>query len=163
MNAMKVIETSIDTANMISLGYVGDLSDEELMHRPHPKCNHIKWQLGHLISSDYQMICGCRPGALPELPSGFSEKYTKETATSDDPNAFHSKEELLDAHSKQTAAIKELLTTISESDLDAAAPEEMQGYAANFGAALAMISSHWLMHAGQWAVVRRQKNREPLF
>ena len=28
---------------------------------------------------------------------------------------------------------------------------------------LALAGTHWLMHAGQWAVVRRQLGRPPLF
>ena len=50
MNARDAIKGSIGTAQMISLGYLEDLTDAEMMHRPHPEINHIKWQVGHLIT-----------------------------------------------------------------------------------------------------------------
>jgi hypothetical protein len=31
------------------------------------------------------------------------------------------------------------------------------------GALFSVEGSHWLMHAGQWAVIRRQLGRKPLF
>ena len=55
MDAKTAIKTGIDTGNMISTSYLGDLTDEEMMHRPHPDCNHIKWQMGHLIASEHMM------------------------------------------------------------------------------------------------------------
>ncbi len=163
MNAIQVLENGIDTAKMISMGYLSDLTDEEMMHRPDPKCNHIKWQLGHLLQSDNMMVNGCVPGTIPELPEGFAEKYTKETAGSDNAADFHAKDELLAMYESQTNAIKEALKNLSDEDLDRAAPDSMKDYAPTFGAALGMIGDHWLMHAGQWAVIRRQKGRAPIF
>ena len=89
---------------MISTSYLADLTDQEMMHRPAPGCNHIKWQVGHLIASENSMINQCLPGALPELPAGFAEKYTKETAGSDDEAAFDSKEDLMKLHEQQRTA-----------------------------------------------------------
>ena len=56
MDTKTAIRTTLDTANMICTSYLGDLTDEEMMHRPTPGCNHIKWQLGHLIASEHGMI-----------------------------------------------------------------------------------------------------------
>ena len=163
MNAQQAIESNIDIAAMIATSYLEDLSEEELMHRPHPKANHIKWQLGHLIASDQQMINGCCAGALPDLPDGFAEKYSKETAKSDDPGSFHSKSEFLELYKSQTESIKQVLSGLSESDLDEPTPEPMRGYAPTVGSAFVMIGAHWIMHAGQWAIIRRQLERDPLF
>lgn len=163
MNAQQAIAFNIDMAMMIATSYLEDMSEEELMHRPHPKSNHIKWQLGHLIASDNQMINGCCPGAIPELPEGFAQQYGKETAGSDDPTQFHSKAEFLEMHRAQTAAIKAALGEMTASDLDQPSPEAMREYAPTVGSAFVMIGSHWIMHTGQWAVVRRQLGRDPLF
>ena len=54
MDTKTAIKSAIDTANMISTAYLDDLTDEEMMHRPSPGCNHIKWQVGHLIVSEKQ-------------------------------------------------------------------------------------------------------------
>ncbi|MFK7767567.1 MAG: DinB family protein [Mariniblastus sp.] len=163
MNTKTAIKTALDCANMISTSYLGDLTDEEMMHRPAPGCNHIKWQVGHLIASEYNMISGCVPGAIPELPTGFADKYSKESAASDDANAFDSKETLMALYEKQRAATLAALETVSDEDLDKESPESIRSYAPNVGSAFLMQDAHWMMHAGQWAVIRRQLGREPLF
>src|SRR3954462_7937372 len=95
MNAKDAIKIGIDTGRMISIGYVEDLTDQELMHRPAKGANHINWQLGHLIAAEREMTeKGC-PGSMPPLPGGFLEKYSKDTASSDDASKFLKKAELL--------------------------------------------------------------------
>lgn len=163
MDTRSAIKSAIDMANMISTSYLGDLTDEEMMHRPDPKCNHIKWQIGHLIASEHQMINGCLPGAMPDLPDGFADKYSKESAASDSPDDFHSKEELMGLYEQQRTATLAALEGVSDEDLDKPAPEEMRAYAPTVGSAFLMQDAHWVMHAGQWAVIRRQLGREPLF
>ncbi|MGI9517520.1 MAG: DinB family protein [Pirellulaceae bacterium] len=163
MDSRAAIKASIDMGKMISMAYLGDLTDEEMMHRPHPQCNHIKWQIGHLIASENQMINGCVPGSMPDLPAGFAEKYTKETATVDDPGFFHSKEELMQAFEQQRNGTLAALDKLSDEDLGKSSPEAMQAYAPNWATAFVMQDSHWVMHAGQWAVIRRQLGRPPMF
>ena len=160
MNSLDAIKNSIATADMVCGAYLEDLTDEDMMRRPHPKCNHINWQVGHLIASDNMMANGCIPGTLEELPAGFADKYTKETTTSDDQAAFHSKAELMDIYKKQRAAITAKLGELNEADLDKPAPESMQAYAPTVGAALNMLGGHWMMHAGQWVIVRRELGRD---
>ncbi len=163
MNTREAIKASIDTGQMISTSYLEDLTDEEMMHRPAPGCNHIKWQLGHLIQSENQMINACVPGSLPDLPAGFADKYAKETAGNDDPEFFHSKQELMQLFGQQRAATLAALEKLSDEELSHPSPEAIQAYAPNWGSAFVMQDAHWVMHAGQWAVVRRQLGRAPLF
>ena len=163
MNPNEAIKSSIDIADMISKSYLEDLTDEEMMHRPADQCNHIKWQLGHLIGSDFQMVNGCCEGVLPALPDGFVDKYTKETASSDAADAFHSKAELMDLFQQQRSAVFAALEKLTPEDLDQPTPEAMQSYAPTVGSAFAMLGIHWTMHSGQWAVIRRQLGRAPLF
>ncbi|MDA0283087.1 MAG: DinB family protein [Planctomycetota bacterium] len=163
MNARDAIKLSIDGGKMITAGYLGDLSDQDMLQRPHPECNHIKWQVGHLISAEHQMISGVCPGSMPELPDGFADRYTKETSASDDATAFDSKEDLLRLFEEQRAGTLQALAGLSDDDLDARAPEEMQAYAPTVGDVFSLQGGHWVMHAGQWAVIRRQLGRPPLF
>ncbi|MFN9365439.1 MAG: DinB family protein [Planctomycetota bacterium] len=163
MNAAAAIKTGLDMGEFVSLAYLGDLSDHDLLQRPAQGCNHIAWQLGHLIASEHQMINACFPGTMPPLPAGFAEKYAKQTADSDRPADFHSKEELLGVYRAQRAATLAKLATLADSAFDAEATEAMRSYAPTVGAVFSMQGSHWLMHAGQWAVLRRQLSRAPLF
>ena len=100
---------------------------------------------------------------LPALPDGFVEQYSKEASSSDDPAQFHSKAEFMELYKSQTDAIKKVAAGLSAEDFDKPTPEPMQGYAPNVGSAFVMIGAHWIMHSGQWAVIRRQLGRDPLF
>jgi hypothetical protein len=160
MNVKDAIKLAIDNGRMISIGYVEDLTDQELLHRPAKGANHINWQLGHLIQSENEMINIAVKGSMPPLPAGFEEKYTKATAVSDDPATFMKKAELLKAFEEQRAGTLQVLERAAEADFDK--PTGVS-YAPTVGAMFLMQSTHWLMHAGQWAVVRRQLGRKPLF
>ena len=109
------------------------------------------------------MVNGCCEGAMPALPAGFAEKYSKDTAAVDDPAAFDSKAELVKLFEQQRAAALAALAKLSADDLEKPAPEKMQSYAPNFGSAFSMLGIHWTMHTGQWAVIRRQLGRAPMF
>ena len=160
MNARDAIKLSIDMGKMISLGYLSDLTDEEMMKRPCTGCNHIIWQVGHLIGSEHQMIENVAPGIMPELPAGFADKYTSETSKSDNPGDFHTKAQLMELFEKVRAATMAALEKMSDADFDKPTGVE---YAPTVGSIFEIQGSHWLMHSGQWAVVRRQCGRAPMF
>lgn len=163
MHAREAIKSSIDMANYIASGYLEDLSDSDLLVRPVPGANHIAWQLGHIINSTQQMFDAAFPGTLSPLPAGFKEKYAKENAASDDPAAFHKKTEYQKIIAGQHEAVLKKLAEVSDADLDKPAPEEFKDYLKNIGDLFSIQGSHLLMHAGQWAVVRRKLGRKPLF
>ncbi len=163
MDTKAAIKIALDTAHMITTSYLGDLTDAEMMKRPAPRCNHINWQVGHLIAAENNMMGQCLPAAMPALPAGFAEKYSKETATSDDAAAFENKETLMKLYEQQRNATLAALVNIDDADLDKEGPEEIRNYAPTYGAAFLMQEAHWMMHAGQWVVVRRQLGRDPLF
>lgn len=163
MDSREAIKTGIDTAAMICNSYIGDLTDEQLMMRPHAGCNHINWQVGHLIASEHSLMESAVPGSMPALPDGFAEKYAKETATSDDPSGFCNKEELLAAAEAQRAGTLGALAKCSDADLDAESPEMIRDFAPTIGATFSLQGSHWMMHAGQWVIVRRQLGKPALF
>jgi len=160
MNTREAIKAGIDLAEMVTSGYLQDLTDEQLMLRPHSGCNHINWQIGHLIVSENYHLNGSKQGAAPPLPAGFAEKYSKETAANNDPAAFVRKDELLRIHAEQLAAVLATLASLSDADLDRPTGIE---YAPTVGALLVLQGSHWLMHAGQWVVVRRSLGKPALF
>ncbi len=149
-------------ANVVE-GYLQDLTDEQLLIRPHKDANHIAWQLGHLICSESMLNNTVAPGSMPALPDGFEEKHTKETAGSDDPASFCTKDEYLAAMEAQRAGTIALLDKISDEDLNKPSPEHLQMLGPTVGAVIAAQSAHWMMHAGQWVIVRRQLGKEAMF
>ncbi|GIW95912.1 MAG: hypothetical protein KatS3mg110_3953 [Pirellulaceae bacterium] len=160
MDARQAIRCGLEMAQHIATAYVNDLTDEQLMLRPHPQCNHINWQLGHLIVSENHLIGKVAGYPMPALPDGFAEKYTKETQSSDNPADFATKDELLRLAAEQRAGTLQALERVTDEELDR--PTGLD-YAPTVGALFSMQGSHWLMHAGQWVIVRRQLGKPPLF
>jgi len=160
MDIRDALKNNYQTSQMVCGAYLGDLTDEESMKRPHADCNHVNWQVGHLIASEHGMAGACVEGALPALPEGFAEKYSKETASSDDASAFVPHSQLMEIAKTQGEAVLKMIDGISDADFDKPAPEYMQTYASNIGAVVNMLGSHWMMHAGQWVIVRRELGRE---
>ena len=159
MDIRDALITNLKTSAMVCNTYLDDLTDEEAMRRPHPQCNHINWQVGHVIASEHMMASACG-GKLPTLPEGFAEKYSKETAKSDNASEFVPKSELMKIAAAQHEAVVNIVAGMSDEDFDKPGPEAMQAYAPNLGALANMMGAHWMMHAGQWAVLRRQLGRE---
>jgi len=163
MDTRGALKTGITMSQQIVESYLGDLSDADLLVRPVPGTNHIAWQLGHLIGSEHAMVDGIRKGSMPKLPEGFQEQHTKETAPIDDPSKFLTKAQYLEAFHAQRAGTLALVETMSDADLDQPAPEFIRHFVPTVGDVLSMQGSHWLMHAGQWAVIRRKLGKPPLF
>jgi hypothetical protein len=163
VDSRKALRAGIRGAQNVVEAYLGDLTDADLLVRPVPGANHIAWQLGHLIGSENMMLEGVRPKSMPPLPEGFRQKHSKETAKSDDPKNFLTKAEYLELMNKHRASTLAVLDSMSDADLDQPAPEAMRQYLKTVGDVFAMQGSHWMMHAGQWAIIRRKLGRAPLF
>lgn len=156
MDAKTAIKESLATADMVAWAYLDDLTDSELMQRPHPQCHHLNWQVGHLILSEHEMMSQIAKDKMPPLPDGFATRYTKETAASDDPAEFAAKDDLREAFKTQRASTLAFLDGMTDDVLDQ--PSGIP-YAPTVGSVLAMQGAHWLMHCGQWVIVRRNNGK----
>ncbi len=163
MQSKDIILQSINVADMLMGKYLADLDDADLMHRPVDGMHHIAWQMGHLITSERNMIEGLRPGSCPPHAEGFYEKHGKKMAGLDGPENFYTKAEYLEAWATQRAATKALLESMSESDLEAPAPEQIRSMAATVAAVFNLTGLHALMHLGQFVGVRRAKQKPIAF
>lgn len=163
MDSRGAIRISYDCTDNVVQGYLADLTDAELLTRAVPGINHIAWQLGHLIASENQFLEGVAPGSMAKLPNGFEAKHSKTTAASDNPADFLTKSEYLKLMAEQRQGTLKVLETLTDADFDKPGPEAMRAYAPTIGAIFSLIGSHWMMHAGQWAVTRRVLGRPPLF
>ena len=160
MNGAQAIRLGLDMADFVCQAYLADLTDEQLMMRPVEGTNHLKWQIGHLIAAEHDLINMVCPNSMPILPAGFKERYTKETSSSDDPAKFDSKQALLDAHKSQREGTLKALEKLTDSDLEKSSGVD---YAPTVGGIFSMQGSHWLMHGGQWVIVRRKLGKPALF
>lgn len=155
MNAKDAIRGASELSMTVLKAYFSDLTDAELMMRPGPGCNHLKWQLGHLISSEAGLLNDACPGAAPELPAGFADQHKKETAGSDDASKFATKQQYIELLDKVHAATLAALGKLPDADLDKPGPERMRDFCPTIGAFFNLIATHPMMHAGQFVPVRR--------
>lgn len=163
MNAREAIKLTYAMPDFVWKSYIQDLSEDDLLLRPAPGANHIKWQIGHLISSEHAMIEATCPGSMPPLPDGFAASHAKETAMVDDPAAFAAKDEYLRIFEEQRAGTLAALEQQTDENLDRPSPERFRRMWPTVAAIFAMQPTHWMMHAGQWAIVRRKLGKPALF
>ena len=163
MNTKEALESNMAFGDKVAGSYLTDLTDAELLVRPVAGANHIAWQLGHLVAAERDLIEMVVPGSMPKLPAGFKEKHSKEKATSDDPQAFCTKAEYLKLLKEQRDGTLAALAKLNDADLSKPAPEPLRSHLKTVGDVFSMQGGHMVMHAGQWAVVRRKLGRKPLF
>ena len=104
MNTKDAIRATAGVSDMVIKTYVSDLTDADLMRRPGKGCNHLAWQLGHLISSEVQLLAMVAPGKGTELPAGFADAHTKAQCENDNAAAFENKQTYLELYDKVRAA-----------------------------------------------------------
>ena len=163
MNVKDVFRGSLGRSQMVTNMLLGDLSDSDIMQRPATGANHIAWQLGHLVSSFQHFGEAIRPGSMPPLPDGFAEQHAKETAGSDDPAAFLTKDEYVKLLDQQREAFVQLLDTLQDSDFAADSPEQMREYAPKVIDMVGLTAEHEMMHSGQISVLRRKLGKPVAF
>lgn len=156
MHGKDAIRNNYEFSQMVLTSYVSDLTDAELLTRPAEGCNHVAWQLGHLISSECNLVESIIPGYKVELPEGFAEKHSKDNSASDDSADFLGTEEYLALFDKIKDATFKALDAQSDEDLAKPAPENLQQLCANVGSAWGLVASHAMMHVGQFVPVRRK-------
>ena len=156
MNSREAIKYAFEMSHMVLTSYFSDFSDEELLKRPGKGCNHIAWQLGHLISSGSKMVGTVSPGSEIQLPEGFDEAHSKENNQSDDASQFLSKDQYLELLGKVKDSTAAALDKLTEEDLAKEGPESMRDFCPTVGAYFMLIATHPMMHAGQLVPLRRE-------
>jgi hypothetical protein len=142
---------------------VADFSDADFLVRPCPGANHASWQFGHLIVAETGMVNSIRPGAMPALPGGFEEKFSKETVSLDDAKFFPVRKELVEQFTKTRGGTVAWIKSLSLADLDKETPERLRRFSPTIGQLLYMFGSHTAMHLGQIQVLRRRLGKPILF
>jgi hypothetical protein len=162
MTPQDVLQRSVESSHAFIRAQLGDLSDADLLVRPVPGANHIAWQLGHIIAGTHRMLTDLGH-APPALPAGFQAAHTRETAASDDPAKFLTKAEYLALADQMKAASLAAIAATPDAALEAPGPERVRRFLPTVAAVLAALGGHWLMHAGQFVVVRRKLGKPLLF
>lgn len=162
MDAKQVLQMHMGMSDMVLKTYVSDLSDAELLIRPADKINHIAWQLGHLISAEAFLLNAICPGKAPALPEGFDAAHSKEKADSTDASGFLTKEKYLELYDRVRAASLAAFASCSAQDLAGPSPERFRERFPTVGDMFVLISTHPMMHVGQFVVLRRKLGKPVL-
>jgi hypothetical protein len=158
------VRTQFKVADFFVESYLSDITDAEMLKRPAKGANHIAWQLGHLISAETRLAEAAKPGGMPALPEGFAERHSKETAASDNPKDFLTKDEYLKLAKTVREGTLKVLNSLSASDFDKPpASNRVPPFVKTAGDCLVVAAGHWVLHAGQWVVLRRELGRERKF
>jgi uncharacterized damage-inducible protein DinB len=139
-----------------------DFSDNDLLVRPVDGANHANWQIGHLILAEHNMVSAAG-GKMPPLPAGFAEKYSRDTAKTDDASKFLKKDELLTVFQEVRAASASFAKDLSDENLEAQSPEMVRPLAPTIADLMTLLSLHMTMHLGQIQVIRRKLGKPVLF
>ncbi|MEL7498656.1 MAG: DinB family protein [Planctomycetota bacterium] len=159
MNAKEAIRSAFNVSDMVLQSYIGDLSDAELMSRPGKGCNHIAWQLGHLISSEANLVNMLKDGSAVELPAGFVEAHDKTAIDNNEASQFQSKDEYLELYNKTRQNSLAVIGELTEEQLSAETPEHFREFCPTNGDLAILIATHPMMHAGQFVPVRRSLDK----
>lgn len=155
MNGKQAIKAALGFSSLVLGKYTDDLSDQDLLKRPGVGCNHLAWQLGHLIAAEAGLLQMVAPGTVVELPAGFKEKHEKTNAGSDKPEDFCTRAEYMQLFDKVHAATTAALDATPDASLDAPSSGNFQQLFPTQGHVWMLIATHGLMHAGQFVPVRR--------
>ena len=138
---------------------VRDLSDEEMVRRPHGVVNHPAWTLGHLAQASNQLAIGL--GLESTFPAEWKESCRTGGTPSGDASHFPPKAALLAELAAQHERVARALEGAEPATLDAALARAHpnEGTRKRFPTlgdyAVFLITSHEGSHLGQIAAWRR--------
>ena len=147
------VRSSIELPERIVDAYLRDLDSRELLIRPHPSANHIAWQLGHLLVSEAKHFRAVREDSISPIPFEFLQRHAKERAKEDED--FLSKEVYVERMLLHRKEMREVLSTFSDDELSSPSPDSVKYLGPTVACVFTGNAGHWMMHVGQWAVVRR--------
>lgn len=163
MNFKEAVRKQCEIADFMLDSYLADVTSEELLHRPAPGANHVAWQLGHLITAETRLIEAAVPGSMPALPAGFAERHVKDTAGSDNAADFLPKEEYMKVAKSVRAGMLKVLDSLSDADFDKPVSGRLPPWIKKAGDCFITAAGHWVLHSGQWVVLRRHLGRDRKF
>lgn len=129
------------------------VADDQLLHRPGGKGNHSLWVMGHLASSDDQILA-MMTGSEPTLPQSFHDLFQGGSEPSDDREVYPSREEVAKAMQETHDRLVAWVESLDEDTMNTEAPEFLRPFAPDMISVPFSVSAHDLCHAGQVSTAR---------
>lgn len=159
-NALQVLAFGLKSTGRMVEMFCEDLKPEEYLFRTTPKANCVAWLLGHLISIDHRVTKALGGTNLPELPEGFTQRFSRE-GDAPGANDFGDVTKLLPLFRESRMAFVNATLAVNQSTLDRPLEKPSPRYSTN-GEMVAFMAHHTAMHAGQITMIRRALGRPPI-
>ena len=141
--------------------HLADFSDADMLKRTCASANHAAWMLGHLATSEAELINIATPGAIPLQDPAFRERHSSKGTQLDD--GFKSKDELLKTLEATRAKSIEWVEKLSDGEMKRPMPKQWENFAPTVGHLAHMVPLHAMMHLGQIQGIRRALGKPVLF
>ena len=152
---------ALNSLGMIEM-FAGDLTGEQMLHRPCDGANCVAWLLGHLVLVDRHFLgrFGVGEADLPELPEGFADRFDR-NETAPKSTDFGDTSILLPLLRRHRELLAEAIGRMEEPVFSQETGSE-KPYFKTLGATAGFASLHTAMHAGQITTIRRSLGLPPL-
>jgi|WetSurMetagenome_2_1015567.scaffolds.fasta_scaffold146192_3 hypothetical protein len=149
----------LKTNLMLAHGLLDDITEDESMVRGKDKCNHIRWQIGHLIHCDHYSLS--LMGHKVEDYDKYAKKYGGGSEISENAADYPGMKELRAELYKSHEQMIDFISTVAESDFEKTIGEGDKARPVWNG--LTFLAMHEFYHNGQIANTRKALGRERSF
>lgn len=144
------------------LGISEDIPADKLTYQPFPGANHALWIQGHLASTDdyFLTALGRRKS---ELPAAWGALFGMGSSPAADARKYPALSEVRDALARCRESLLGWFRSLSASQLDAALPDDLKGFAPNHVGLMFSLAWHEGLHTGQLSAIRKSLGLKPKF
>ena len=148
------IVTGLQVSEKLFRRFTADLKPTEWHYQPVPGVNTVAWVVGHLVLIDHRRAVALGAAGLPDLPSGFAERYAPTRQTAVTQSDLDSATVLTRLFHEGRVHLVAAVLAASPSLLAEPLPNPHPLFA-NHGEAALFMGQHTVLHLGQITVIRR--------
>jgi hypothetical protein len=156
ITAQASILSQLDHVQLFTRMALKGLTEEQWNQTPETLGTNVNWQFGHVLISHYhlgvQLIVGHRPDLMDA--KRYAACYGRGTSPSANWDIRPGKAELLDTANRLDAALREIVSGLSDADLAAPVSTFVPGVTHKL-ASLLFCGSHQMYHNGQLGLLRK--------
>lgn len=163
--ANDVLETGLAAlafARRVTTALLEDIQDDKLTYQPMAGANHALWIIGHIAVTDEVFLGNVGKRPVKRLGTWKDLFYTgsiPKPSLADYPPAA----DIRDYFSASREELIAWFKSLSEAELHAPLPEDMQTFGRTPAVLMSTIACHEALHAGQLTVVRKNLGITPRF
>ena len=154
MNAREHAIGMLEFARRMTDQLLEDIPEDKLLHQPVGGGNHALWVIGHLVVTD-DLFAGVYDGGQRKLPGQYNELFGMGSKPTSDAAAYPPMSQVRQHSAATRQRLLDAAAAADQDTLDAALPEEFQGFAPSRLRFLLHLAWHEGLHDGQLTMIRR--------